>query len=159
MSGILLRAAALMGVYLLVLTSTDRGDLLVGAMLGLAIAVAVRPRGAARGAGPSLALGAAGGAAILRTAWEMVLGSWRVARFCLGTPSSPGFVEIPRGDRSGHEVAMWGVLTGEAPDEVVVDVDRRRGVLLVHLVDAADPDGVRTRHAHAHERWRRRVAR
>jgi multisubunit Na+/H+ antiporter MnhE subunit len=87
-----------------------------------------------------------------------VIGSWRVARFCLGWRAAPGFVEIPRGDRSPIEVALWGVLTGEAPDEVVVDVDEVRGVLIVHLVDAADPDAVRERHRRAHDRLRRRGA-
>ena len=55
----------------------------------------------------------------------------------------------------GTSVALWGVLTGEAPDEVVVDVDEARGVLIVHLVDAADPDAVRARHAGTHARWQR----
>jgi hypothetical protein len=54
---------------------------------------------------------------------------------------------------------MWGLLTGEAPDEVVVDVDRHRDVMTVHLVDAADGDAVRARHRRVHEQWRRRVPR
>ena len=54
-------------------------------------------------------------------------------------------------------VALWGVLTGEAPDEVPVDVDEARDVLIVHLVDASDPDAVRARHQRAYERWQRRV--
>ena len=77
----------------------------------------------------------------------MVLGSWRTARFCLRGGGSPGFVEIPRDGRSPHAVALWGVLTGEAPDEVPVDIDEERDVLIVHLVDASDPDAVRERHA------------
>lgn len=47
------------------------------------------------------------------------------------------------------------MLTGEAPDEVVVDA--RSDTLIVHLVDAGDPDAVRARHAAAHERWQRKV--
>jgi len=43
------------------------------------------------------------------------------------------------------------VLTGEAPDEVVVDVDEERDLLIVHLVDAHDPEGVRERHRRTHE--------
>ena len=150
MTGILLRAAGLLGIYLLVLTSAAPGDVLVGGLLGLAVALTLRPRGAAR---PRAGMGAL----LLDTAVEMVRGSWRVVRFCLGAPAGPGLVEIPRGDRSRHEVALWGVLTGEAPDEVVVDVDERRGVLIVHLVDAGDPDAVRARHARTHARWQRKV--
>lgn len=159
MTGFLLRAVSLMGVYLLVLTSLAPGDVLVGAILGLGLAAALRPRGPARSAGSSLSLAVAGAGAVGRTLVEMLVGSWRVVRFCLGAPMHPGLVEIPREDRTGHEVAMWGVLTGEAPDEVVVDIDRRSGRLIVHLVDAADPDGVRERHRVTHERWRARVDR
>lgn len=151
----LLRAAALAGVYLLVLTSLKPGDIAMGFVLGLIVAVAVRPRVQAAGR-PLPPRGVA--AVVLRTAGELVIGSWRVARFCLGWRAAPGFVEIPRGDRTRIEVALWGVLTGEAPDEVVVDVDEARGVLIVHLVDAADPDAVRERHRRTHDRLHRQGA-
>jgi multisubunit Na+/H+ antiporter MnhE subunit len=91
------------------------------------------------------------------TALEMVRGSWRVARFCLGSAGTPGLVEVPRGGRSDAGVALWGVLTGEAPDEVPVDVDTERDVLIVHLVDASDPEGVRERHRRVHERSQGKV--
>jgi multisubunit Na+/H+ antiporter MnhE subunit len=66
---------------------------------------------------------------------------------------------VPRGDRSPREVALWGVLTGESPDEIPVDVDEERGILIVHLIDASDPESVRARHADAHERRRREAVR
>jgi multisubunit Na+/H+ antiporter MnhE subunit len=87
----------------------------------------------------------------------MVRGSWRVVRFCLGAPARPGIVEIPRDDRSRANAALWGVLTGEAPDEVPVEVDEERGMLLVHLVDAGDADAVRARHARSSVRQRKAV--
>ena len=154
MTGVLLRAAGLVAIYLLVLTSAKPGDVLVGALIALPIAVALRPR---RPAGGALARIWAAGGLLAHTASEMVVGSWRVARYCLGGKGSPGLVEVPQGDRSRAAVATWGVLTGEAPDELPVDVDEERGVLVVHLVDAADPDAVRARHARTHERWLRRV--
>jgi multisubunit Na+/H+ antiporter MnhE subunit len=156
---LLARAAGLTGIYLLVLTSMAPGDVLVGALLGLAVAVALRPRGAHRTREAPLARIGAAGSVLLRTGSEMVQGSWRVVRFCLGLPGAPGFVEIPREDRSDVSVALWGVLTGEAPDEIVVDVDVERDVLIVHLVDARDPDAVRARHRRAYERWQRTVVR
>lgn len=155
MTRTLVRAALLAAVYLLVLTSLALGDVLVGAMLGLGIALALRGRGTTRASAPLLERLAAAAVVGVQTAVEMVLGSWRVARFCLGDRGAPGFVEIPRGRRSRHETALWGVLTGEAPDEVVVDA--RRDTLVVHLVEAGDPDAVRARHAAAHERWQRKV--
>ena len=59
--------------------------------------------------------------------------------------------------RRPRKVALWGVLTGEAPDEVPVDVDEERDVVIVHLVDASDPEAVRARHRHAYERVQRKV--
>ena len=161
MTGLLLRGAGLAAVYLLVLTSLDPADAAVAAALGIVVAFTVRPHGM-RTAGPPSSTPAAArfGAAFVvlgQTAVEMVRGSWRVVRFCLGAASNPGLVEIPRAGRSPINVAMWGVLTGEAPDEVVVHVDEERDVLIVHLVAADDPDAVRARHAQAHERWQRKV--
>lgn len=157
MSGVLLRAALLTAVYLLVLTSVAPGDVLVGGLLGLAFATMLRPHHAPRGAArwPSRFRAAAVG--LVLTLAEMARGTWRVVQFCLGSDASPGFVEIPRGTRSRVNVALWGVITGEAPDEYPVDVDARRGVLVVHLVDADDPDAVRERHRRTFERWQGKV--
>lgn len=158
MIGVLARAAALAGTYLLFLTSLAPGDVLVGALLGLTVALALRPRRTPgrEAAPPPAARFAAAVVTVLSTADEMLRGSWRTARFCLGRPGAPGFVEIPRGDRSRAGVALWGVLTGEAPDEIVVDVEDQ--VLVVHLLDAGDPDAVRERHRRAQERHLRKVA-
>jgi multisubunit Na+/H+ antiporter MnhE subunit len=158
MSRVILRALALMGVYLLVMTSAKPGDAAVGLLLGFVLAMALRPRPSPDGTGARpLAVLAALGPALARTALEMVRGSWRTARFCLRGRGHPGFVEIPRAGRSRHAVALWGVLTGEAPDEVPVDIDEERDVLIVHLVDASDPDAVRARHTRAYEDAQRKV--
>jgi multisubunit Na+/H+ antiporter MnhE subunit len=160
MSRIIVQALALMGIYLLVLTSAKPGDAVIGFALGVGLAVALRPRLAGRSpATPRLANLIALGPVLLSTAVEMAIGSWRTARFCLGRGGRPGFVEIPRAGRSRHAVALWGVLTGEAPDEVPVDVDEERDVLIVHLVDASDPDAVRERHRRAYERAQAKVVR
>lgn len=155
MSTVLVRAVALAGVYLLVLTSLAPDDVLVGLALGLAVALALRSRRRKAPPAPLPERLAAATVVGAQTAAEMVLGSWRVVRFCVGRPARPGFVEIPRGGRSRHETALWGVLTGEAPDEVPVDATSE--ILVVHLVDAGDPEAVRARHAAAHGRWQRKV--
>ena len=161
MTPLLVRGVALAAIYLLVLTSVAPGDLLIGGALGLAVAYLLRPRtarGATRHAGdPARDRLAAAAGTLTDTAVEMVRGSWRVVRFCLGAPASPGIVEVPRDDRSPMNVALWGVLTGEAPDEVPVEVDEDRDVLLVHLVDASDAAAVRSRHARSQERQRKVV--
>jgi multisubunit Na+/H+ antiporter MnhE subunit len=156
---ILLRAVGLASIYLMVMTSVAPGDLLIGGLLGLAVAVAVRPEDATERSSPSLAQVGAVVSALARTAAEMVRGSWRVVRFCLGKPAEPGFVTIPREGRSRREVAFWGVLTGEAPDEFPVDVDEENDELIVHLTEAGDPDAVRARHRRASAERMRRAAR
>jgi multisubunit Na+/H+ antiporter MnhE subunit len=157
MMDVALRTAGLMAIYLLVVTSLAPGDLLVAGLLALGIVMAGRPRLGRRRArsGPWLIhlLGM-----LVATARDMAVGSVGVVRFCLGARMAPGFVEIPRGDRSRRGVALWGVLTGEAPDEYPVHVDDRRHVLVVHLIDARDPAAVRARHAAARDRWQRHVA-
>ena len=138
---VIVHALFLMGIYLLVMTSAAPADAAAGFILGLVLAVALRPRTAEDGpARPPFAL-------LGLTALELVRGSWRTARFCLRGGGNPGYVEIPRAGRSPRAVAWWGVLTGEAPDEVPVDIDSERDVLIVHLVDASDPEAVRERHA------------
>jgi multicomponent Na+:H+ antiporter subunit E len=158
MTRVIAQALVLMGIYLLVMTSAKAADAVTGLALGLVLAIALRPRrGAQRAATPSLTGLLALGTVLGQTAAEMARGSWRTARFCLRGGGHPGLVEIPRGDRSRHGVAFWGVLTGESPDEVPVDVDEERDVLIVHVVDASDPDAVRDRHRRAYERAQRQV--
>jgi multisubunit Na+/H+ antiporter MnhE subunit len=158
MSRVIANALVLMGVYLLVMTSAKPGDAIAGFVLGLVLAVALRPRLPGRRPAPPSLPRLVGFARVLATtAVEMARGSGRTARFCLRGGMRPGFVEIPRGGRSRRAVALWGVVTGEAPDEVPVDVDEERDVLIVHLVDASDPDAVRERHRLAYERAQRKV--
>ena len=161
MTALVLHAGGLAAVYLLVLTSLHPGDIAVAALLGTGVALALRgrsrtvsqPRGSAWRRITAF-IGMVAG-----TASEIVIGSWRVVRFCLGGSANPGFVEIPREGRSRGQVALWGILTGEAPDEVPIDVDPERDVLIVHLVDASNPDAVRARHRRAFDRWHRHVVR
>lgn len=157
MKVVLLRAGALASVYLLVLTSLEPGDILVGALLGLAVSLALDPRTPSPGGARATARVGAAALGVAVIAAEMARGSGRVVRFCLGAKADPGFVEIPRDGRSRRNLGLWGVLTGEAPDEVPVDIDDDRDVLIVHLVDAGDPDAVRARHRRAYTRWQRKV--
>ena len=156
----MLLTAALTIVYLLVLTSVHPGDVLVGAVLLGAIAAAstvARPN--PRTAAPLMRRLTAAPALALGTLAEMVRGNWHVAQYVLGGRrlESPGVVAIPRGERSSSGVAAWGYLTAISPDEIVVDADDERGVLLVHLLDARDAPAIRARHERTYARRQRRV--
>jgi multisubunit Na+/H+ antiporter MnhE subunit len=157
MIGVVLRVAGLTAIYLLVLTSLDPGDVVIGAALALVLVIAARPSDAHRAAAGWDRWFAALGRMIVVTAREIGLGTVRVVRFCLRGTGSPGFVEIPRDDRSRRGIALWGILTGEAPDEYPVAVDDVRHVLVVHTIDARDPEAIVARHAAARETFQRDV--
>jgi multisubunit Na+/H+ antiporter MnhE subunit len=157
MIGLLLRTAGLVTIYLLVLTSLAPGDVVVGGLLAAVLVLATGSRGTRRSVAGWVGWFLALGRLIVVTGWEIAVGTVRVVRFCLADSGSPGFVEIPRGDRSRHAVALWGVLTGEAPDEYPVEVDDERHVLIVHNVDASDPSAIRARHAAARVQHQRDV--
>jgi multisubunit Na+/H+ antiporter MnhE subunit len=157
--GALLRIVGLVAIYLAVLTSLAPGDIAVGILLASGLVLAGRATGPRRGATEWARWGRAVSTMVARTAADIVVGSVHVARFCLTGTGHPGFVEIPRGDRSRHRVALWGVLTGEAPDEYPVVVDDARHVLVVHLIDARDPEAVQARHQAADETFLGEVVR
>jgi len=160
MTRFLLLTATLTIVYLLVLTSLHPGDVLVGALLSAAIARAsMVARPTARIGPPLTRRLAAAPAFVLGTLAEMVRGTWHVALYVLGRRrlESPGIVDIPRGERSSSGVAVWGYTTAISPDEIVLEADDERGVLLVHLLDARDVPAIQARHQRTYERRQRRV--
>jgi multisubunit Na+/H+ antiporter MnhE subunit len=158
MTAVLVRIAGLVAIYLLVLTSVAPGDVLVGALVAGGLALA-GSRGNGRAIAGWGALLVAVARLVVATAWEIAVGTVRVVRFCLAGTGRPGFVEIPRGDRSPNAVALWGVITGEAPDEYPVAIDDERGVLIVHNLAADDPEATRARHAAGRERLQGPVVR
>jgi multisubunit Na+/H+ antiporter MnhE subunit len=159
MVGALLRVAGLAAIYLLVLTSFAPGDILVGVLLAAGLVLAAGSARASRHPRGWKRWLAAVTRMIATAAFETALGSVRVMRYCLTGAGSPGFVEIRRGSRSRHGVALWGVLTGEAPDEYPVAVDDERELLVVHVIDARDPEAIRARHEAALDAYLRDVVR
>jgi multisubunit Na+/H+ antiporter MnhE subunit len=150
----------LTAIYLLVLTSVQPGDVLVGAALSTAMAAASMRTFPGRRAGSPLAGRLASAPALaFGTLADIVRGTWHVSLYILGHRrlETPGIVAIPKGARTPSGVAAWGFLTALSPDEIVVDIDDERGVLLVHVLDASDTEALRRRHHDAYERRQRRV--
>jgi multicomponent Na+:H+ antiporter subunit E len=94
--------------------------------------------------------------AVLR---EIVVGTWQVSLIVAGLKplARPGIVEIPIGDRTPNGVAVTALAITLSPGELLVDVDWSRGVMLIHVIDAHDPDGVRGRYEEIYERFQRGV--
>lgn len=163
MIAVLVRVLALTAVYLLALTSLAPGDVLVGVVLAAAIVAAGRYTHR-RDAAPARPLGTSPGqrltgvpALVAGTVADMVRGSWQVAGCCLrGRLPAPGLVSVPIGP-DATSAAAWGIRVGLAPDTVVVEIDEQRGVLLLHVLDARDPDAVRRAQDDSYQRRQRRV--
>ena len=159
-----LRAAAgLALVYVLTLASADPVDLAIGALLGAVLAGLLRDRlrlGPGGHLRPPLAQ---------RAAWLPVLagavladilhGTWDVALRVLHLRAlkRPGLVRVPIAERSERGVAVSALATTLSPGTVLIDIDWERRDLLLHVIDASDPDGVRDRLQRFYDRYQRRV--
>lgn len=152
----------LVAVYALTLASAHPLDLLAGVAVAVALLVALRrflfagepPR--APGLGRRV-LGFPRLAAAI--AWEVARGTWLVALVVIGKEphARPGIVSVPVGERTRAGVAVTALAVTLSPGEVFVDVDWERGVMLLHLLDASDPEAVRRHHAAFYERHQRSV--
>ncbi|MDP8944036.1 MAG: Na+/H+ antiporter subunit E [Actinomycetota bacterium] len=155
--------ALLVLVYALALGSFQALDLLAGALVSMGALAAFRrflfpPRGPVEA-----------GAALGRVLWfwpfllvvarDVLVGSWRVALAVVGLrpPVASGIVAVPMEGRSELGVAVTGLAISLTPGELVVDLDWERRVLLVHALDADDPDAVRAHQRRLYDRYQRRV--
>ena len=155
-----LRVVVLTVVYLLVLTSVHLGDVVVGVVVSVLLVMAGRrigPLGPA--VGEPLAQRLLGVPALVGgTLVDLVASTWRTARWCL-TPrrTPPGLVTVPIPACTAPSAAAWGVRVGITPDTVVVELDEERGRMLLHVLDARDPDAVRADQLRSYQRRQRRV--
>jgi multisubunit Na+/H+ antiporter MnhE subunit len=160
----LLRVAALTAVYLLVLTSLHPGDILIGLLLSAVLVAGPRhlrePDWPVRPPGTSVASRLAGIPALVGgTLVDIARGTWQVVDYCLAPRRwpQPGLVSVPIRPHGPSSAAAWGIRVGLAPDTVVVDVDEEQGLLLLHVLDAGDPNAVRTAQLDSYRRRQRRV--
>ncbi|OBK20081.1 Na+/H+ antiporter subunit E [Mycobacterium asiaticum] len=164
MTAALARVATLTAVYLLALTSLKPGDIVLGLVLaslivGLGGAIGGRDARPGRPPGTSVLRRLAGlPGLIFFTAVDMGRGSWHVAQYCLGLrPMTPGLVTVPIEPNMPTSATAWAIRVGLSPDSVVVDVDDKTGELLLHVLDARDPDAVRRAQAASYRRAQRSV--
>lgn len=163
MSGALISAGVLAVVYALTLASWHPLDLALGFLLGLALTVVGRRLPDAGGAdatapGPLqriLAFPAFVGGLLA----EVAYGTWDVSLRVLHLRGveRPGIVLVPLGERTRIGVAVSALSTTLSPGSVLVDIDWGRQVMLLHVIDASDPDEVRAQHLRFYERYQRRV--
>lgn len=155
---ILLLAAA----YLLTLASVEALDVMMAVAVSLAVLYGLRrflladpPLPGRELAGRALRLPAF----VLVVLREIVVGTWQVALIVVGLRplARPGIVQVPIGDRTPTGVAVTTLAITLSPGELLVDVDWSRGMMLIHVIDAHDPEGVRDRYERIYQRFQRGV--
>lgn len=153
---------ALALIYVLTLASTDPVDLAMGAAIGGLLVVLL---------GSRLRLGPGGDIPPMgeRIVWfpvflaavlvDVAQGTWDVALrvMHLRRLEQPGLVRVPIGSRSERGVAVSALATTLSPGSVLIDVDWDRRHMLLHVIDARDPDEVRARLERFYDRYQRRV--
>ncbi|MDO8188800.1 Na+/H+ antiporter subunit E [Conexibacter sp. JD483] len=164
-----LAVVVLLGVWLLTLGSVAWGDVAVGVVLAVLLELGWRRRVARGGT-----IGTEDGdlqrpplhRALLATpalVWavlvEITRGTVDVAKYSLGIREveHDGIVEIRLEGISEEGVAAWAFISTISPGELVLDVDEERGVLVIHALDASDPEAIRARHHDFYERYQRKV--
>jgi multisubunit Na+/H+ antiporter MnhE subunit len=159
---LLVSAGLLTAVYALAIGSADPWDVATGAAIALALTVAAR---SLVFAGPGRSLHALPGTlwALLALAGivirDIVTGTWRVALVVLHLRplAAPGIVAVPLGERTRQGTAVSGLLLSIAPGEYLVEVDWERRLMLVHVIDASDPEEIRGRMRRNYDRYQRKV--
>jgi multicomponent Na+:H+ antiporter subunit E len=163
----LLAVVLLTLVYAFVLASFGPWDLLLGFVLSATLLYVFRDfvlGNSASGGARVRALGlfrrvAAFGPFAAVAVWAIVEGTWEMILVTLHLRrlESPGVVAVPMGERTATGVAVSALVTTLSPGTFLVDVDEERGVMLIHAIDAGDPDAVRESHQEFYRRYQRDV--
>lgn len=162
MSRYIMAIAGLTAVYVLVLASFNPWDLAAGAVFATALV-----RGSRRfvfdGSNGSIArlprrvLWFIPFAAVV--CWQIVVGTMQVLLVVLHLRplSHPGLVALPFDERTPHGVAVWSLALTLSPGSFPVDFDMEQRVMLVHFLDASNPDAIRAEQRQFYQRVQRHV--
>lgn len=95
----------------------------------------------------------------LVTVREIITGTWLVARHVTGLRplEHPGIVRIPIGTRTPVSRAMAGYVITISPGTFLIGIDDDTDEMLVHAIDASDPDAIRHSYQTLHQRYERHV--
>lgn len=149
-------------VYALVLASISPWDLAFGAVLSGILLYAFR--GYVFGGKPAPLPGLFGKVLafwpfVFAVVRDTIAGTWQVTQVTLGLKplEKPGVVAVPIGERTPVGVAVSSLVTTISPGAFLIDVDWEKGVMLLHSIDAADPEEVVRAHEHFYQRYQKKV--
>jgi multisubunit Na+/H+ antiporter MnhE subunit len=76
---------------------------------------------------------------------DIVKGTWQVTTFVTGLKklNNPGIVKIPLGNHSRPGIGIVGLFITLSPGSFLIDIDWDERVMLVHVIDASNPDTTR----------------
>jgi multisubunit Na+/H+ antiporter MnhE subunit len=76
---------------------------------------------------------------------DILKGSWQVIRVTMGFEPlrHPGIIKISFKDFSAYGVGPVGYFITLSPGSFMVDIDWDEQIMLIHVLDASDPDAVR----------------
>lgn len=76
---------------------------------------------------------------------DILKGTWQIVTITLGLRPlrKPGIVKVPIGVHSPYGVGPVGYFITLSPGSFMVDVDWDERVMLIHVIDASDPDQIR----------------
>jgi multisubunit Na+/H+ antiporter MnhE subunit len=162
MTGRLVQVLLLTTVYLLVLASSDWRDAVIGVLLSFMVLavtasfrktgdVAPRPMGIRR-----IVRFFPFAVAVLA---DVVKGSFSVSLYVLGFRSTDaaGIVRVPYLDRTPQGIVVSGLVMTLSPGTVLVDLDDEQREMIVHAIDASDPEGVISGLQEFYQRHQRQV--
>lgn len=77
--------------------------------------------------------------------WDILRGTWQVTTFVIGLKKldHPGILKIPLGNHSRAGTGIVSLFITLSPGSFLVDIDWEEQVMLVHVIDASDPDTMR----------------
>lgn len=90
---------------------------------------------------------------------DVITGTWLVALFVLGIRKleHPGIVRVPLGRRSRPSAGLAGLVLTLSPGTFLVAIDWDEREMLVHAIDASDPDALRENYDTFYERYEQHV--
>ncbi len=149
-------------VYALVLASFRPWDLAIGAAISGSLFLAAREYlfgDEPEASGSFLGRVAAFVPFAAAVAREVVVGAWEVTLVTLHLRplENPGIVAVPIGERTRVGIAVTSLVMTLSPGEFLVEVDLERNVMLMHVIDASDPEEIRASHERFYNRYQRKV--
>ncbi len=148
--------------YIFALASSDPWDILFGVLLSVALLTIFGPflRGdtatkASLQPRRLLAFIPFAGA-VLR---DIFVGTWTVLRIVLHPRphNRPGIIAMPLGERTPGGVAVSALAMSLSPGSSLIAIDWDKRIMLLHMLDAADPEAARAELQRFYDRYQRAV--